>query len=408
MRRSWKRIASLSALAVVVVGVIAFLLWPAAVEVDLALAVNGPMRVTVDGEGRTRVRDLYTVFAPLAGQIQRVEKNVGDLVVAGKTVLMTLRPGEPAFLDARTSAQATAQTKAAEAAKALAAAELERARAEMEFAKIDRDRTDVLARRGATPERSRQRAELELATRQAAVASAQANLQVRAFELENARAALIGPADPSGDVSELSCCIDVRAPVSGRVLQVFRESEGVVQAGAPLIDIGDPREIEVVVDLLSTDATKTEAGAAVILEGWGGSPLAGKVNRVEPFGYTKVSALGIEEQRVNVIVDFTGPVERRAPLGHGYRVDARIVVWESTSVLKLPIGALFRDGDAWAVFAATDRIARMRHVHVGHMTLFEAEILDGVAVDEPVVLHPSDRVHDGTPIKPRSANADPG
>ncbi len=406
MRASrWRRIAGLAAFVVLLVAGIAFALWPRAVPVDLAEVTRGTLRQTVDGEGKTRVKEVYTVSAPLAGQIQRIEIHVGDPVTAQQTVLMTFRPTEPGFLDVRTTAQAAAQVKAAEAAQQLAQAELERARAELDFARIERNRVESLAQRGVAAERERERARLDFQTKQAAVASAEANLKVRGSELETARAALIVPTEEMGSISSgESCCINIRAPVSGRVLQVFRESEGVVPQGAPLVDIGDPKDLEVVVDLLSADAVKARPGAPVVLEAWGGAPLSGRVRRVEPFGFTKVSALGIEEQRVNVIIDFTGPPEQYAQLGHGYRVEARVVVWEGSDVLKLPIGALFRDGDAWAAFAVADGRARLTHVTLGHMTALEAELLDGLGEHASVVMHPSDQVHDRTRIAPRATD----
>jgi HlyD family secretion protein len=188
------------------------------------------------------------------------------------------------------------------------------------------------------------------------------------------------------------------------VLQVPRESEGVIQAGAPIIDIGDPRDLEMVVDLLSTDAVKVTPGAAVSIEDWGGPPLSGRVRRVEPNGFTKVSALGIEEQRVNVIVDFLGSPEARTALGHGYRIEARIVIWQAEEVMKLPVSALFRDGGAWAVFASADGRARIQHIGVGHMTALEAEVLGGLEVGQSVLLHPSDQVRDGSRIAQRQLN----
>ncbi len=403
MRTSrWRRVIGLTAFALILAGGIVFALWPSPVPVDLAAVTHGPLRETVDGEGRTRVKEVYTVSAPLAGRIQRIEVHVGDPVTAQQTVLMAFMPMDPSFLDIRTAAQAAAQVKAAEAAKQLAEAELQRARAELEFARTDRDRVERLAERGVAAERERERARLDFQTRQAAQASAEATLRVRTSELELARAALIVPTEELGSgASRASCCINIRAPVSGRVLQVLRESEGIVQQGTPLIDIGDPRDIEIVVDLLSTDAVKAKPGDAVVIEGWGGPPLSGRVRHVEPFGFTKVSALGIEEQRVNVIIDFAEPAERYAQLGHGYRVDARVVVWESSDVLKLPIGALFRDGDKWAVFAAEGGRARLRHVALGHVTALAAEMLDGLPEGASVVLHPSDQVRDGTRIIPR-------
>jgi HlyD family secretion protein len=385
---------------------LAFAFWPQPVPVDLGEVARGPLRVTVDEEGRTRVKDVYVVSAPLAGRMFRIEGKVGDAVRAGETVLATIEPTQPTFLDVRSRTEAESAVKTAEAAKTLADAELARARAELDFARADYQRAKTLAARDTISQRALDRAELELKTRQAALATALAAVRVKTFELETARAALITPdGERTPGAADPPCCVDVRAPVSGRILRVFRESEGVVAAAEPLIEIGDPGALEIEVDLLSTDAVKVEEGAEVIVEDWGGAfTLQGRVRRVEPYGFTKISALGIEEQRVNVIIDFTDPPEKWQRLGHGYRVETRIVVWEGADVLKVPLSALFRDGDAWAVFVAAQGRARLRHVSIGESNSREAQVLDDLAEGERVVLHPSDRVEDGGRIIARGSS----
>lgn len=384
--------------ALVVALVYAF--WPRPLAVDIGVVSRGPMHVTVNGEGQTRVHDVYELSAPLAGEVLRIDGEVGDPVVAGETVVATIRPMDPDFLNARTRAQAQAEISAAEAALSLAKAEVAKVEAELDFAESELNRAKALRERGTISQRGLEQAELDLKTKMAALETVKAELRVRRFQLANARARLI---EPGGDVaSDGNCCIEVRAPVSGRILKVMRKSQGVVAAGTGLVEIGNPEDLEVVVDFLSTDAVKIEPGATVIIDEWGGDgTLNALVRRVEPYGFTKVSALGIEEQRVNVVIEFAENPDRLATLGHGYRVEARVVIWRDADVVKVPISALFRVGGRWAVFVDEGGAARQVTVQVGHMNTVEAEVIDGLAEGAEVVLHPSDRVTDGALITAR-------
>jgi HlyD family secretion protein len=367
----------LAVIVALVAGALVYAFLPQPVPADLAKVARGALRVTVDDEGRTRVKEVYVVSAPLAGRVLRIERHVGDPVKAGETVLATIQPTAPTFLDLRGKAQAEAAVHAAEAALRLAEAELTRAQAELEFARSD-------------------------LTSEAAVAAAEAALRVKTFDLETARASLIEPGNEAGMRREEGCCVSVRAPVDGRVLRLVQESEAVIAAGAPLVEIGDPRDLEVVVDLLSRDAVRVREGAEVEIDQWGGDvTVAGRLRRIEPTGFTKVSALGIEEQRVNVIIDFTDPPADWQSLGHGYRVEAHIVVWQGEDVLKVPVSALFRHGEAWAVFALADGRARLRTLEVGHRNALAAEVLAGLEEGEQVVLYPSDRLFDGAAVTAR-------
>jgi HlyD family secretion protein len=387
---------------VLLAGGFVYAFWPQAVPVDLGAVTRGTLRVTVDEEGETRVKEVYMVSAPLAGRVLRIEAEVGDAVVADETVLASIQETEPTFLDVRSTTQMEAEVKAAEAAMALADAEVLRAQAELDFARAELDRAEALAARKNISQRALERAQLEVKTRKAALATTQAALRVKRFELEMARAALIGPDITVVEAPNRRCCVYVRSPISGRVLKVYQESEVVVEAGAPLIEIGDPENLEVIVDLLSADAVKVEPGAEVDIEDWGGgATLKGRVRRIEPYGFTKVSALGIEEQRVNVIVDFVDPPAKWRRLGHGYRVDTHIVVWRGRDLLKVPLAALFRDGDDWAVFVLAEGRARLRRVKIGRSTSLQAQVLEGLDLGERVVLHPSDRIADGTRIVAR-------
>jgi len=374
---------------------------PRAVPVDFALVERGPFRVSVGEEGETRVKDVFVVSAPLGGLMRRIDLDAGDPVVAGETLIARIEPSDPGFLDVRTESELRAASLAADAAHTQAAAEVERAEAELEFAESELARAKGLKSRDTISESALDESRRRQRTAVASLAEARANLAIREFERERARARLLEPSQARQQ--RLACdCVTVDAPVSGTVLRVLAESEGVIEAGTPLVEIGNPRDLEIVVDLLSSDAVRVAAGQSVIIGGWGGdTPLAGVVRRVEPFGFTKISALGIEEQRVNVVIDLTDPPERWPQLGHGYRVEPEIVLWEAPAVLQLPLGAVFRRGDAWAVFSVDDGRARTVEVELGRQNGLAAEIVSGLVEGQRVILHPSDRVSDGVRVTAR-------
>jgi HlyD family secretion protein len=380
------------------------LLWlfrPAAVPVDLVAVDRGPLVVTVSDEGETRVRDMYVVSAPVPGRMRRIELEAGDEVVADTTVVARIEPSDPSFLDVRSAAEARAGVDAAAAARTHAAAQVRRAQAELDFARAEFERMRALARSHTVSENELDSAQRRARTAEAALAEAESERKMRESEYQVARARLLSPSAARASVADCDC-VSVFSPVSGRVLRVVTESEGVVQSGTPLIEVGDPDQLEVVVDLLSADAVRVQGGQHVVIEAWGGEqPLEGKVRRIEPFGFTKVSALGIEEQRVNVVVDITTPRERWARLGHGYRVEPRIVLWESADVLRVPLSALFRHGQQWAVFVERAGRAQLRPVEIGQGNGLEAEVLQGLEPGERVVLHPGDRVSQGARLAER-------
>ena len=360
--------------------------------------------VSVHDDGHTRVREVYVVSAPLPGRVLRFSGDVGDEVIAGQTVVANILPADPTMLDIRTRSSLEAAVRAAEAALSLAEAEVARIEAAVDYARTEFQRTQELERRGAVSEAALDRARLELRTQRAALEQAEAAQNVRQFELETARAALIGPGEGEG-VDDNGCCVAVGAPVSGRILQIYQESESIVQAGTPLVEIGDPRDLEIVVDLLSTDAVQVNEGDRVVIERWGGEgSLNGVVSLVEPYGFTKISSLGIEEQRVNVVIDITDPEEMWSRLGHGYRVEARVVLWEDDDVLQVPISALFRDGDDWAVFAVRGSRARLTRIEVGEMNTDAAQVLGGLDEGTRIIVHPSDRIGPGVLVEPREEN----
>jgi len=375
---------------------------PAAVPVDLATLERGPLAVRVTAEGRTQVKDIYVLSAPATGRLLRVEAEAGDSVVAGETALAIIEPADPTILDQRTRAEAASHVQAAIDALALADAEVDRVKAELEFARSELDRATKLRQNETISQRALDVAALEVATREAAVKSADATARVRAHELETARLRLI---KPGGGGVEGDCCVMLTSPVNGQVLRVLTESEGVVQVGTPLIEVGNPRQLEVVADLLTADAARIQVGADVVISKWGGADLAGRVRRIEPFGYTKISVLGIEEQRVDVRVDFTDPEMLPSTLGHGFRTEVGILEWSAEDVLKVPMSALFRDQSGtksgWAVFVYEAGHARLVAVELGNMNGDAAEVLSGLSVGEQVIQHPGDRISDGVSVTPR-------
>ena len=384
--------------SIVVIGaLIAVALWPRAVLVETSTTVRGPLVVTINEQGATRVRDRFVVSAPVAGRVLRIELDPGD-PVRRNDVVARVRAETPPLLDARTRAEAQAAVDSATAAIGRARAEEQRTKALLAKAQRELTRVRELARQGlVTPQ--------EVDTKESDARMAEESANAAAFavrettsELQRARARLAPPGpDQSGRV------VDVRAPVDGVVLKRLRESETVVPAGDPLIEIGDPRRLEIVSDLLSTDAVRVTPGARTMIEQWGGNRvLEGRVRRIEPAGFTKISALGVEEQRVNVIIDFKDPVEAWTALGDAYRVEVRIVVWESASVLKVPTSALYREGDQWAVYAMDKGRARRMLVDLGHQTGQEAEVRSGLAEGTRVIVHPADTVRDKARVKERN------
>jgi HlyD family secretion protein len=326
MTVKWRRFVLWGVLILTLLAGLTYAFLPQPVPVDVVRIERGPMFVTVDEEGETRVRDVFVLSAPVGGRLRRIELGVGDGVISGRTVVAQIEPADPGFLNERSESVAQAAVRAAESALELARAELDEAGAELEFASAELERARQLIRKGTISRRAFDEAERTFKTRRAVVATAQARLRMREFELEQAHARLVSPVETQTLHGRCEC-VPITAPVGGRILRLLRESEGVVQAGDPLVEIGDLRDLEIVTDLLSSEAVKVEPGQKAIIDEWGGgAPLAGVVRSVEPYGFTKVSALGIEEQRVNVIIDLADPPARWQRLGHGYRVEVRIVL----------------------------------------------------------------------------------
>jgi HlyD family secretion protein len=402
MTASMKRLVLWSVPAAVLVVVLAVLFRPRAELVDVVQVQMAPMLVTIDEEGETRTRDVYTINAPVGGRLLRTTLREGDPVIANQTPVAQIEPSEPEFLDPRSQAQSEAARDAATAALALAAAELKQAEAERDFATAEVQRFRELYEKGTIPEQQVDDAERAAQSTLAAVEAAQASLAVRQFELNRAEASLITPAGAHESHGSWCECVTVRSPVNGRVLRVHHKSETIVSPGTPLIEVGDPHDLEIVADYLSIDAVKVKAGQAAFIEGWGQDiRLNAVVQRVEPYAFMKVSALGIEEQRVNVVLDITDPAENWAALGHGYRVESRIIDWQTDAVKTVPLTALFRQGDDWAVFVDENDTAVLRNVKIGHTAGLAVEILDGLEIGEWVVMHPNDRLEDGSRLRRR-------
>lgn len=398
MKPAWHRAYASSAIGVLVLGGLAWSFWPRPVTVEIAPVTRGPMSVEVSDEGRTRVREIYQISAPVMGQLLRVDVHAGDEVKEGVSKVAELLPISPGFNDVRTRTQIESTVRSAAAARSLAAAEVTRAEARLAYATSDLARANALIKTNVIPRADFERTQLAHATATAELATAKANVQAKQSDLDAARALLIDPTAISTRQLRRTG-IPIVAPVSGRVLRVLHESESVVAAGSPILEVGDPTDVEIVADFISEDAVKIQGGDNAIITDWGGAKnLHALVRRVEPSGFTKISALGVEEQRVNVLLDFTESANDIAPITDGFRVIVHVIVWHRPDVLRVPITAMFRHGNGWAVFVVRDGRAMLVPIDVGMTSDEMGQVLKGLGPDDRVVLHPSDRVEDGTPV----------
>jgi HlyD family secretion protein len=381
---------------------VALALRPTPTPAEIVTVSRGPMQVTLNEEGETRVRDRFVVSAPLAGRVLRIELEPGDPVIANRTSLATFRPMAPGLLDVRTRAELQARVAAAEAALNRAKAEEARAVASLAQAERDVQRSRELAEAGAIAQDRLEAAELSAKTLRNALEAAHASVLAAEAELRMARASLIAPAS---DGAQGGTTIVLRSPIDGVVLKRLRESEAIVPQGEPLLEIGDVSKLEIVADFLSTDAVRIREGQRTLVERWGGGEIiSARVRRVEPSGFTKVSALGVEEQRVNVIIDFDQPRHAFARLGDRYRVEVRVVVWEEADVITMPISSLVRDGDQWSVFVVRDGRAMRMPVEIGQRNDTEAQVLKGLSLGVQVIAFPSDDIREGTAVRPLQAS----
>ena len=372
---------------------------PRALPVDIAEVKRAPLTVTVEEEGKTRVSERYLVSAPVAGYVRRIDLKAGDAVSKGQ-VLALIEPARAVALDPRTRAQAQAQASAAQAALAVAQENARAAAAAEQLVQQERTLAESLQQSNFLSAQALDTARSAETRARAVRQAADHAVRVARFELELARAAVANTNRlQAGGAVEL---FQVRAPVAARVLRLLHESEGAVATGQPLLEIGNPGTLEVEVEVLSTHAVKIAPGSKVILDRWGGDQaMQGVVRVVEPSGFTKISALGVEEQRVRVIVDITSPREAWQRLGDGYRVEARFVLWEGADVLQLPTSALFRHGEGWAVFALKGGRARLTPLEIGERAGLATQVLSGLAAGAEVVSHPDDALSDGARVRPR-------
>ncbi len=397
MKRFLRRFAAFLFVAAIVAALI-YAFEPQPIVVDVEVVTRGPMMVTIDEEGETRLRERFVVSTPVAGRVLRIDLEPGDRVSAGQTRIATFRPVEPGFLDTRSRAEAEARLQAAQAGIGRTRANRERLREALNFAEsrltrdrelfdqglISRERFDSAQFEARAAREALNAAEFEVGDAEQAVMVAQASL----VQITDDTAA-----DGSGNP------ITIRSPIDGVVLRRMRESEAVVPAGEPLVELGDTGRIEIVSDLLSEDAVRVRSGHRVLIEQWGGGiTLEGRVRLVEPSGFTKLSALGVEEQRVNVVVDFNDPAQTAEYLGDGYRVEIRVVTWETSDTLKVATGSLFRTGDDWTVFVVNGGLAELRTIEIGRRNALEAEVLTGLAESEIVIVYPGQDVSDGVEV----------
>jgi HlyD family secretion protein len=360
-------------------------LWPKAIPVETARVEEGAVRATVNEEGKTRIRHRYLVSAPVTGQLRRIPFKEGLPVKAGETVLAVIDPIQPAPLDPRARAQAQARRETA-------AANLEKASANLGFAQSELRRNEELFKSKAVSVQVLEASQLQEISARKEVDAAESSLR----QIEAEVAEFAAPGAPSFE----RVPYELRSPVSGRVLRLFEESARVVTVGMPLVEVGDPLDLEVVIEVLSRDGAAIPPGAKVEFDQWGGAkPLLGKVRLTEPSAFTKISALGVEEQRVNVIADLVTPPDERPTVGDNYRVEAHVIVWEAENTLKVPVGALFRQGEDWATFVVEAGVARVRRVKAGRTSGVETQITEGLKKGEEVILYPGNRVKDNQRVR---------
>lgn len=372
-------------------------LWPKPIIVETGVVARSPLTVRVSEEGKTRVRNRYIVASPVAGKMRRVPLKPGDVVEAGKTILTTIEPVAAPLLDPRARVQAEAVVSMHEASRKRTLESMEALRAALKLAEADRDRIRSVRKDGTISDSDRDRMESEASIKAAELRAMEFSLQVIDYELAQARAVLDRPV---GDTT--NNLVEVKSPVSGRVLNVMQESETVVTPGTQILEIGDPADIEIEAEILSRDAVAIQSGDSVEVEQWGGEqPLKGRVRRIEPAAFTKISALGVEEQRVYVLSDLVDPPEGAKALGDRYRVEVRVAVWHAEEVLTVPAGALFREGNEWKTFVYQDGSARLTTIEAGHSDGRHTEVLSGLKPGDRVLLHPPDTVKDDAAVVER-------
>ncbi len=383
-----KKITIYAGGALAIAGALVWMLLPDTVLVEASRVTVGPLQVTVEEDGETRARDRFVLSAPVSGRVARIDLREGDAISRDQIVAEVW----PLPLSAREREEQLARIGSTEALAREAAERVRRAQAEHDQARRERQRMEQLVAGGFVSKQDAEEAQVEETTKANELEAARFRLRSAQADVRAARAALLATDTARGGKARVL----IRSPIVGRVLRIPERSDRVVDAGAPLMTIGDPQKLEIVIDLISTDAVKVRAGMSALLEGWGGEPLRARVRVVEPYGFTKISALGVEEQRVNVIADFVDPPGR---LGDGYRVEAKIIIWSREDALKVPVSALFRMGESWAVFVIEGGRARRRAIEIGQRGSLEAEVVQGLRAGETVIRHPSNDITDGARVK---------
>lgn len=385
-------------LACVVIGLLVFAFFPEKLKVDIKLVEKGDLTIVVEGEGKTRIHDIYTIYTPIDGRVTRIESDSGDVVIAGKTIIANMYPANPAFLDKRSEIQAKADINGAKAALSLASSRVRQAQAQLDFDHSEYKRTQELFKNNMVSTAELERAENRLTMQKVEKETVIANRTLMESRLNAAQAKLLQPESIDEMKSEL-CQICIYSPVDGHVLRILHKSESIIPVGTALVKIGDPRDLEVNIEMLSTNAVKINVGDKAFIKRWGGTEdLAAVVKVIEPSGFTKISALGVEEQRVNVILALTEPYEKWRSLGDAFRVEAEIIIDQISNTIKIPLSALFRQNGNWSVFKVVDGVVILQAVTVGKRNDFSTEITEGISVGEQVIIHPNNSVQAGLKV----------
>lgn len=385
-------------LANVFIGLLIFAFIPEKLQVDITSVEKGDLTIFVEGEGKTRIHDIYTIYTPIDGRVTRIESNSGDVVAAGKTIIANMYPANPAFLDKRSEIQAKADINGAEAALSLSSSRVRQAQAQLIFDRSEYKRTQELFIKNIVSTAELERSENRLTMQKAEKETAIANRALMESRLNAAQAKLLQPESIDEMKSEM-CQICIYSPVDGHVLRILHKSESIIPVGTALVEIGDPKDLEVIIEMLSTNAVKINVGDKAFITRWGGTEdLAARVKVIEPSGFTKISALGVEEQRVNVILALTDPYDKWQSLGDAFRVEAEIVIDNIKNVNKVPLSALFRQNGNWSVFKVIDGTTVLQAVTVGKRDNFFTEIIDGLNVGEQIITHPNNSIEVGISV----------
>lgn len=388
-------------LGCVAIGFLIFAFMPEPIKVDMITVEKGDLLITMEGEGKTRIHDIYVVSTPMDGRITRIESEPGDIVTAGKTIIANMHPANPTLLDRRSEVQAKADVEGAKAALALASARVKQSQAQLDYDISDLKRIKELYESRTVSKVTLEKSELRVVTLRAELETAISNKNVMQAHLDVAEARLLKP-EENEEAGEEDCHICIHSPVDGRVLRILHKSESIVPVGTPLVEIGNPADLEVNIEMLSTNAVRVKVGDEALIKRWGGvENIRARVRVIEPSGFTKISALGVEEQRVNIILSFTDPIEKWKTLGDAFRVEAAIIIDRADAVVKIPLSALFRQNEIWSVFKVVDGVVVLQSVGVGRRNDRYAEVSKGLAIGDEVITHPGNSVAEGVKVESR-------